>query len=102
MDLLDERLHEDATVSFRQVHKKFLSTPFDEASADALIDLQVPAVKVGSGELTNLPFLRYLARQGLPMIVSTGMADLPEVGAAVDAVRESGGTDLVLLHCVSA
>jgi N,N'-diacetyllegionaminate synthase len=79
----------------------FLSTPFDFESVDFLAELDVPAYKVGSGDLTNLPFLRYVAQQHRPLIVSTGMATLTEVEAAVEAVRETGGSDLVLLHCVS-
>jgi len=80
----------------------FLSTPFDRASAQLLDDLGVPAFKVGSGELTNLPFLRSLARRGLPLLVSTGMADMGDVDAAVEAIRASGGPPLALLHCVSS
>jgi N-acetylneuraminate synthase/N,N'-diacetyllegionaminate synthase len=80
----------------------FLSTPFDEASAELLDRLDVPAFKVGSGELTNLPFLARLARFRRPMIVSTGMATMAEVAAAVDAIRATGDRQLALLHCVSA
>lgn len=80
----------------------FLSTPFDDASADLLDALDVPAFKVGSGELTNLPFLARLARRGRPMLVSTGMADLVEVAAAVDAIADSGDPPLALFHCVSS
>jgi len=80
----------------------FLSTPFDEVSADLLADLSVPAFKIGSGELTNLPFLRYVASKGLPVILSTGMAVLAEVASAVDVLRQEGAPPLVLLHCVSA
>ena len=81
---------------------EFLSTPFDDASADLLDELDVPGFKVGSGELTNLPFLGRLARKGRPMIVSTGMATMLEVAAAVDAIRGTGLEQLALLHCVSA
>ncbi|MEA2479172.1 MAG: N,N-diacetyllegionaminate synthase [Thermoleophilaceae bacterium] len=80
----------------------FLSTPFDEGSAELLERLGVPAFKVGSGELTNLPLLASLARRGRPLLVSTGMATIDEVGAAVRAVREAGSPPLVLLHCLSA
>jgi N-acetylneuraminate synthase/N,N'-diacetyllegionaminate synthase len=81
---------------------EFLSTPFDDASADLLEALDVPGFKVGSGELTNVPFLVRLARKGRPMIVSTGMATMLEVAAAVDAIRAAGLEQLALLHCVSA
>ena len=80
----------------------FLSTPFDDASADLLDRLEVPGFKVGSGELTNLPFLERLARRGRPMLVSTGMADMVEVAAAVDAIRAAGDPALALFHCVSS
>ena len=79
----------------------FLSSPFDEASADFLFELGVPAFKLGSGELTNLPLLAHVARMKRPMILSTGMAGLREVEAAVRAVRRAGNDRLVLLHCVS-
>lgn len=80
----------------------FMSTPFDEGSAALLHDLGVPAFKVGSGDLTNLPFLAALARRRLPMILSTGMAYLSDVHAAVTAVEEQGADKIALLHCVSS
>ncbi len=80
----------------------FLSTPFDEDSADLLEGVGVPAFKIGSGELTNLPLLSHVARKAKPIILSTGMSDLGEVNAAVQAIHESGNDQLVLLHCVSS
>jgi sialic acid synthase SpsE len=79
----------------------FLSTPFDEGSADFLADLGVVAFKIPSGEITNLPFLSHVARKGKPMIVSTGMSNLSEVGEAVWSIEQAGNRQLVLLHCVS-
>jgi sialic acid synthase SpsE/CMP-N-acetylneuraminic acid synthetase len=81
---------------------EFLSTPFDDSSADLLEGLGVPAFKVGSGELTNLPFIGRLAARGRPLLLSTGMADMVEVAAAVDAVRAHGDVPLALFHCVSS
>lgn len=81
---------------------QFLSTPFDEASADALEALGVPAFKISSGDLTNTPFLRRVARKGRPMLISTGMATLDEVAAAVRAVEGEGLQEIVLLQCTSA
>lgn len=78
----------------------FLSTPFDLPSVTLLERIGVPAFKVASSELTNLPFLEALARRCFPLIVSTGMATLQEVACAVDTVQAIG-TPLVLLHCVS-
>lgn len=79
----------------------FLSSPFDEESADLLAELGVAAFKVPSGEITNLPFLIHLARYGKPMIMSTGMAYLGEVETAVHTIQQADNQELVLLHCVS-
>jgi N,N'-diacetyllegionaminate synthase len=79
----------------------FLSSAFDEASADLLEGLGVVAYKVPSGEITNLPFLRHLARKGRCLIVSTGMSTLDEVRAALSAITEVGDVPVILLHCVS-
>jgi len=79
-----------------------LSTPFDLPSLDLLDELGLPAFKIASGELTNLPFLAAVGRRGKPVILSTGLADLDEVRDAVATLRRAGTTALVLLHCVSA
>lgn len=93
--------HRDLLAHARARHIIFLSTPFDPESADLLAELGVPAFKLGSGELTDLPLLARVARKGLPMIVSTGMSTLEEVGSAVRAVREAAPVPLALLQCVS-
>lgn len=79
----------------------FLSSAFDEQSADMLEELGIAALKVPSGEITNLPFLRHLARKGRCLIVSTGMSTLDDVRAAMGAIRETADVPVVLLHCVS-
>jgi N,N'-diacetyllegionaminate synthase len=79
----------------------FLSTPFDEEAVDLLDELEVPAFKISSGDVTNLPLLRYAASKGRPVILSTGMSVLGEVGLAVDTIRSAGCKDLILLQCVS-
>jgi len=79
----------------------FLSTPDEEDSADFLEQLGVPLFKIGSGEVTNSPYLQYVARKGRPVILSTGMSNLGEVEAAVRTMEEVGNRQLVLLHCVS-
>jgi N-acetylneuraminate synthase/N,N'-diacetyllegionaminate synthase len=80
----------------------FFSAPFDEESADVLDALAVALFKVPSGEITNLPLLRHVAAKGRPIILSTGMADLEEVGQAVAAIRAAGDPPLAVLHCLSA
>lgn len=79
----------------------FMSTPFDEESADFLAEENVAVFKIASGEITNLSFLAHVARKGRPMIVSTGMSSLNEVASAVRVIRDAGNGQLVLLHCVS-
>ncbi|WP_426298574.1 N-acetylneuraminate synthase family protein [Arthrobacter sp. R-11] len=78
----------------------FLSTPFDYDSALMLAELGVPGLKIGSGELTNTPYLSAIAEFGIPMIVSTGMGTREEIAAALEATAKAPAT--VLLHCVSA
>ncbi|ASQ46441.1 N-acetylneuraminate synthase [Legionella clemsonensis] len=84
---------------------EFMSTGFDEESVDFLISLGVRRLKIPSGEITNLPFLKYLAKTGLPLIMSTGMSDLLEVKEAIDTIEPFYKNDLkdnlVLLHCTS-
>ena len=79
----------------------FLSTPFDEMSADFLETLGIAAFKLPSGEITNINMIEYVARKGRPIILSTGMAVLEEVETAVKAIRRAGNPPLALLHCVS-
>jgi len=80
----------------------FFSAPFDEASADVLEALDVALFKVPSGEITNLPLLRHVAAKRRPIILSTGMASLDEVGEALDAIRAAGDPPVAVLHCLSA
>jgi N-acetylneuraminate synthase len=80
---LDEAAHRRLIAHCAERGIGFLSTPFDEASVDLLVGLGLKLLKVPSGELTNGPLLLHLARTGLPVIVSTGMATLAEVEAAL-------------------
>ena len=80
----------------------FLSTPHDWEAIDILDRFNVPAYKVGSGDMTNIPFLRKMAQKMRPIILSTGMGNLAEVEEAVNAVRSQGNEQLILLHCVTS
>ena len=79
----------------------FLSTPFDESSADFLESLGMPVFKIPSGELTNLALISHIARKGRPMLISTGMADMAEVAEGVRTVRMHSEAPLALFHCVT-
>lgn len=78
---------------------QFLSTPFDLPSLDFLLSLDMPVIKVPSGEITNLPLLLAVAKSGKPVILSTGMSELREVAFARDALLENGCPSVSLLHC---
>ncbi|MBL8833935.1 MAG: N-acetylneuraminate synthase family protein [Rhodospirillales bacterium] len=80
----------------------FMSTAHDESRLRWLADLDVPAIKVGSGERNNTGFLEKLARLGKPMIVSTGMYREADVVEAVEACRRGGCERVALLHCVTS
>jgi N,N'-diacetyllegionaminate synthase len=79
----------------------FMSSPFDEESVDFLYKLNVPAFKIASGEITNFPLLRKIARKGRPIILSTGMSTIGEIREALDAIKEEDTTDIILLHCIT-
>jgi len=85
----------------RKVKIEFLSTPFDEKSADFLQKLGMAAFKISSGDLNNLPFLIKIAKFRKPVILSTGMSTLSEVKEACKAVASAGNRQLTLLHCTS-
>lgn len=77
------------------------SSPFDHHAVDFLDSLDVPCFKIASFELTDLPLIAHTAAKGKPMIMSTGMASLAEIEAAVNCARANGCEDIVLLKCTS-
>lgn len=86
----------------RDLGIEFFSTPFDAAAVDFLEAMAVPAYKIASFELVDLPLLRRVARTGKPVIISTGMASLGAIDEAVQTVRGGGNDQLALLKCTSA
>ena len=77
----------------------FLSTPFDLESIKLLSELGMQIYKIPSGEITNLPYLREIAKQQKKIILSTGMSSMDEVKAAVNVLKNNGTEELTLLHC---
>lgn len=80
----------------------FLSTPFDPESADFLEELDVPAFKIASGDLTHLPLLRHIASKHRPILLSTGASTLDDIDRAVTAIRAVTDAELIVLHCTAA
>ncbi len=83
----------------KEIGIDFMSTPFDYNSADYLNDF-VDIYKISSSDITNLPFIRYIARKGKPIYLSVGASYLSEVDEAVRAIKEEGNGKICLFHCV--
>lgn len=80
---------------------QFFSTPFDRTSVDFLEDMKVPAYKIASFEITDIPLIEYAASKGKPMLISTGIATEEEMKEAVGACRRQGNKNVALLKCAS-
>lgn len=78
------------------------SSPFDKTAVDFLEQLGVPAYKIASFEITDIPLIEYVASKGKPVILSTGIADLEDIKLALDACKRMGNNDIALLKCTSS
>lgn len=98
---LDVESHTDLMAHCAQRGIAFLSTPFDAQSLDMLLELGLETIKIPSGEITNLPYLRHAGAKGKQVILSTGMSTLDEIATAVKVLETSGTrqADITLLHC---
>ena len=86
----------------KKIELTIFSSPFDPTAVDLLESLGAPAYKIASPELIDLPLIKYVARTGKPIIMSTGMANFEEISEAIEAARSVGAEDIVVLHCTSA
>ena len=93
---------------FREIKKycdelgiTFASTADEQDSLDFLVDLGIPFIKIGSGDIGNIPYLRYMGTKKMPVILSTGMSTLGEVEISIQALREGGAKNIKLLHCTT-
>lgn len=98
---LTEQMHKELIKYCNMKKIMFLSTPFDIESIKMLAGLGLQIFKIPSGEITNLPYLREMAKQRKKVILSTGMSSLNEVNDAVKVLRDNGTDDITLLHCNS-
>ena len=80
---------------------QFLSTPDTEEDTDFLLEIGMPLLKIGSGDVTNIPFLRIVGRKQKKVVLSTGMSTLADVEKAYNALIESGAPEVALLHCTT-
>lgn len=78
----------------------YLATPFDTEAVDLLDKINVPAYKIASGDLSDLPFIKYIAKKGKPIILSVGLGSLKEIREALDTIYSTGNRDVAILHCV--
>lgn len=96
---LDVDMHKELITYCNKKKIKFLSTPFDLESIDLLNDLGMDIYKIPSGEVTNYPYLKKIAKLKKTIIMSTGMCTLEEVRDALKVLKENGASDIKLLHC---
>ena len=100
---LSREMHENLIEHCHAQNIGFFSTGFDFESVDLLVDLGQSCFKIPSGEITNLPYLRYIGHLNKTVILSTGMSTLGDIEAAIDILEQAGTprTDLTILHCTS-
>lgn len=99
---IDETLHRQVFDYIQSKGLDWFSTPSHETDVDMLEKLGVSAYKVGSDDAVNIPFLKYIARKGKPIILATGMCTMEEVKESVAAILGEGNSQLVLLHAVTS
>lgn len=94
--------HEKLQKETLDLGMEFFSTPQDESAVDFLKKMRVSAYKIASFEITHLPLIKYAAKLGKPMLISTGMAEFNDIKAAIDACKSVGNDQIILLKCTSA
>lgn len=94
--------HQQLFDKAKEVGITLFSTPFDESAVELLESFDVPAYKLASFEITDLPLIKRIAQTGKPLIISTGMANMKEIEEAISTARDNGCKELVVLHCISA
>jgi len=94
--------HKDLFLYAKKIGITLLSSPFDETAVDLLESLHCPAYKVASFEIVDLSLIKYIATKNKPILISTGMASLAEIGDAIETAKSSGNSKIALFHCISS
>lgn len=94
--------HEQMFARARELGITMFSSPFDESAVSLLAELDAPAYKIASFEISDLPLIKCVAKRRKPIIISTGIADLGEIQEAVEVARKNGAPDVAVLHCTNA
>jgi pseudaminic acid synthase len=94
--------HEELFTVAKEEGLIYFSSPFDKTAVDFLENLNVPAYKIASFEITDIPLIEYVASKGKPVILSTGIAELNDIELALDACKRMGNNDIALLKCTSS
>lgn len=93
--------HKEISDYCAQVGIDFSTSPYFKEAVDLCVDLNVPFIKIGSGEITWLEQLDYIARKGIPVMLATGDATMSEIDEAVRTIQKTGNKDLVLMQCIT-
>jgi len=102
---LDTLTNDDWKQIFEYADKKNItcfSTPFDKDSVDLLYSLNVPAFKIASADITDIPLIKHVASKKLPIFISTGMADDEEIQYAINSIEDAGNHEIMIMHCITS
>ena len=94
--------HEELFKYARQIGITLFSTPFDENAVDLLENLDTPAYKIASFELTDLPLIEYVAKKKKPILLSTGLSNDKEIEEAINVIKKNGNNQILIFHCISS
>jgi sialic acid synthase SpsE len=98
---LPREWHEELAEYCHKTGIHFLSSPYDKEAVDMLDKIGVPAFKIGSGDITFLPLIEYIAKKNRPILLGTGASSIGEIEEAVNTIKAAGNQDIVLLQCIT-